>query len=84
MGARNNNSENIVRECVQGREHSIGVTAEDGEKAQERRAGAYTTRTVGKPVLETSAVLIQGGARIHQWGLLRAPRWTIPEMRCKV
>ena len=38
MDARNNNSENIVRECVQGREHSIGmgVIAEDEEKPKKR------------------------------------------------
>jgi hypothetical protein len=48
MGARNNNSENIVRECVQGREHSIGVTAEDDEKAQERRAGGIRGEGDGK------------------------------------
>jgi len=40
MGARNNNSENIVRECVQGREHSIGVeviTEDDEEPKKEER-----------------------------------------------
>jgi len=49
MGARNNNSENIVRVDVQGREHSIGVVviAEDDEKPkkEERIQGKGDGRT---------------------------------------
>jgi len=39
MGARNNNFENIVRGCVQGRERWIGmgVTAEDEKPKKEER-----------------------------------------------
>jgi len=42
MGARNDNSENIVREYVQGRGHPMGmeVIVEDEEKPKRERSGS--------------------------------------------
>lgn len=79
MGARNNNSENIVRECVQGREHSIGegVIAGDDEKPKKEEWEHVRCGKRAPYRYNTALESINGG-------LLRGPRWTIPEMRCKV
>jgi hypothetical protein len=44
-GARNNNFENIVRECVRGREHSIGVEViAGGDEKPKREEQEHTAR----------------------------------------
>jgi hypothetical protein len=79
VGARNNSSENIVREYVQGGEHSIGmgVVAEDEEKPKKEEREHMGC---GKRVLYRCNKALES----IDGGLLRRPRWTIPEMRCKV
>jgi hypothetical protein len=70
MGARNNNSENIVRGLYRGRVRKM-------TKAQERRREHMGC---GKRVLDRGKTALES----INGGLLREPRWTIPEMRCEV
>ena len=69
-----------MREGVEERERSIGmgVIVEDEEKPKEEEREHMGC---GKRVLYRCNIALES---INGGGLLREPRWTIPEMRCKV